>query len=235
MVNRFAISLFCLTGLLITPVLLAQPEDSSPIRRKARQCIERLYADTDARLEIEWVSRQTDWHPGGMVDSITVQYARNVRPRGQTTLRIEAWQHGRPIRRKSYAVFVRVFQPVLVSLTDIRAQQPLTLHQFTLAERDITRIKGEAATTLSAVSGMQSRRKIHKNDILTDALLMPTPLIQRGEWVTLVYDTPTISLEMEARALQNGAAGEIIWCISSDKSRRYRARVQETARAVLIP
>jgi flagella basal body P-ring formation protein FlgA len=62
----------------------------------------------------------------------------------------------------------------------------------------------------AAVVGLAARRTLRSGQALRSADLMKPELVQRGEAVTLVYETPGIYLTIRGKAMESGAEGDLI-------------------------
>ena len=230
---------FCLTALLIGSAVFAQTESvivgQHEIRQKINAFLESCYINQPARFETEWISDIPVWKIGQDIDSIAVHYGRNSLPRSQTIVRIEAYHNGRVIRRLSYSLRVRVFAQVFVSNENISSKTPLNPQQFTIAEEEITAVSGDPLLADASLANQQTRRFVRNGAILTTEMIEAIPLVARGDLITLRYDTGTIQVELQARAQQDGGAGEEIWCMGADGRKRYRARIESETTAALIP
>ncbi len=203
------------------------------IQAKVAGKIAQIYQGEPVRFEIEWVTRVPEWEIAESIDSIVVHYPPARQPRGQTVLRVEALHHGRVVRRLSYTVNVRVFRQVAVCQTKIYPHQPLAPDQFSWREAEITQLPGEVVQTPAQLRGMQARRLIRPGSILMSDALTPIPLIRRGELVTLRYEAESVRIDMQAKALQNGGANEVIWFFYPENRKRYKARIVNEALAIV--
>jgi len=64
--------------------------------------------------------------------------------------------------------------------------------------------------TPTAVVGLAARRQLRSGQPLRSADLMKPELVQRGEAVTIVYETPGIYLTIRGKAMESGAEGDVI-------------------------
>lgn len=228
-------------ALLLTAQLFCQNPPAEVRRIPAAELQERvrthllsLYAGRPERIEIEGLSRLQDWTPGWDIDSIAVRYNRQRLPRGNTVVSILAYRRKTVIRQLNCALLVRVFRRAATLAGTVRRDQPVDSSQLKWTEVEITRLHGEAVTDGAQLAGRLAARTLSAGDVLLEEYLKPVPLIRRGEAVRLRYDHQAVHIELQAEAMQDGAAGEIIWLRFTDGSKRLRGRVQQAGLATLV-
>jgi len=72
--------------------------------------------------------------------------------------------------------------------------------------------------TAAAVVGLAARRPLRPGQALRSADLMRPELVQRGEAVTIIYETPGIYLTIRGKAMESGAEGDLI-AVSNGQSK----------------
>ena len=94
----------------------------------------------------------------------------------------------------------------------------------------------DAITELDALVGMSARRALAADRPLRPADVMVTPLVKRGEPVTLLFQSGSVRITLRGRALEDGGAGETIRVLNSDSERTVEAMVEGPGLArVLVP
>lgn len=94
----------------------------------------------------------------------------------------------------------------------------------------------DAITELDALVGMSARRALAADRPLRPADVMVTPLVKRGEPVTLLFQSGSVRITLRGRALEDGGAGETIRVLNSDSERTVEAIVEGPGLArVLVP
>lgn len=94
----------------------------------------------------------------------------------------------------------------------------------------------DAITELDALVGMSARRSLAADRPLRPGDVMVTPLVKRGEPVTLLFQAGSVRITLRGRALEDGGAGETIRVLNSDSERTVEAIVEGPGLArVLVP
>lgn len=94
----------------------------------------------------------------------------------------------------------------------------------------------DAITELDALVGMSARRSLAADRPLRPGDVMVTPLVKRGEPVTLLFQSGSVRITLRGRALEDGGAGETIRVLNSDSERTVEAIVEGPGLArVLVP
>jgi flagellar basal body P-ring formation protein FlgA len=107
---------------------------------------------------------------------------------------------------------------------------------------DVTFVAASAATPADAIAeldqlvGMSARRALAPDRPLRASDVMVTPAVKRGEPVTLMFQSGAMRIAMRARALEDGAPGEVVRVLNTDSNRTVEALVEAPGVArVLIP
>ena len=111
-------------------------------------------------------------------------------------------------------VEVTVFHAVLV------AQKPL-LRGHVLERGDLSQEKINVNQTSSGyynnpeeLVGMVVRRAMQTGEVFSPRLLQAPKLVKRGEFVTVLAETPYLKVRMQGKALSDGAKGEVVRVIN---------------------
>lgn len=149
-----------------------------------------LRFSADATGELEMVSFTADPRTGQFDATFDIAGRRS----GPGPLRIsgtavETVEAATPVRALSRGDIVRA--------ADIRAvRRPKTAAEGAIAVADIL--------------GMAARRALREGQPIKADDLMRPQHVQRGAFVTLIYGSDGVSLSLKAKALENGAAGDLV-------------------------
>ena len=121
-----------------------------------------------------------------------------------------------------------------VTAAALRAGTPLE-GGMTLAWVERDRLPGDAILDLGEIEGLEARRRLAAGRVVRMRDARPEALIRRGETVTLGYASGALVLETSARALEDGAMGEIVRLSNLDTDRTVRGRVVGRKRAAVGP
>ncbi len=212
-----------------TPVPAAEQ-----LQHRIETYLSQRYQGMPVRLVFKWPQRRQTLFPMETVDSLIIRYPRGRLPRGNTVVTVDAFWNGKIVRRFNYTLKVRVFQKVWQSRERITARTLIKPEDFEQTEREITHLYGEPVTDIREIAGQITRRSLAPGNVLTRDMLKPAPLISRGDQVELVYRQSTVSIKMRARALQNGAEGEVIWFFFPESRKRFKGRVITRDQAAFV-
>ncbi|MRI33934.1 flagella basal body P-ring formation protein FlgA [Endozoicomonas sp. OPT23] len=105
---------------------------------------------------------------------------------------------------------IRLYKPVLTSLTLLSAGTKPGISQLQWQEKDIGELRRGYLTSLNELRDRQARRQIKAGTTLTPAMFKPEEIIQRGEEVILIVKTSTLEISMPGRSMEKGTMGKQI-------------------------
>lgn len=196
--------------------------------------LQKRYAEEEVRLEVRWMTPRKEWYLPHPPDSIGVRYHQNRLPKGHTVLTVVAFAKGRVFRQKSISLDVRVFRKVLVLTTLVPAGAAVGMGQVEWQEREITNLSGTPILNVDSLAQYRTRRYLHKGTILTTSVLAPPAIVEPGETLSLVYHQNQIQLTLQARSLQSGAEGDVIWFMFPDTRKRIKGKIINQHLAVVV-
>ena len=132
----------------------------------------------------------------------------------------------------AYAVSLRasgrlrsvVMAPVLIrAVARDEAIGPSDIHWI---EVDSERLASNVLLDADRLIGLNARRALPPNQPITEADVISAVAVVRGDLVTMVLESGTITLTAQARALDNGAAGDVIRVTNTQSSRTVEAIVE---------
>lgn len=126
-------------------------------------------------------------------------------------------------------VTIRVFADVVVANRPIPRNTQLTLVDLSLVRRELSAIHSGAYTRLSDVADMVLRNPVNKDTVLTAVMLSPKRLVQRGETVTIMAESPSVVIRTQGIALMDGHRGQTIRIQNSRSGRQLEAEVVDPA------
>jgi flagellar basal body P-ring formation protein FlgA len=84
------------------------------------------------------------------------------------------------------------------------------VNDVVIERRPKAEFQNEAPATASEVVGMAARRAVRQGQPLRGADLMKAELVQKNDFVTLIFESPGITLTMRGKALESGAEGDTV-------------------------
>jgi flagella basal body P-ring formation protein FlgA len=200
-------SLFCIVQVSLVAAEPIQSQES--IRESARQFIARLaereyhsppevkIGHLDARLMLTACTEllQTFLPPGG-------------RTLGNTTVGV------RCAGVKPWTLYVpaevTVFRQIVITSRPLARGTTLTTADLRLAKRNLAKLRAGYLTDVSQALGNNIKRSLPMHTPLTASVLEAPHLIQRGEHVTLFSESSKVRVRVIAKALMDGALGDMI-------------------------
>lgn len=86
-------------------------------------------------------------------------------------------------------------------------------------------VNGEFLGDAGRIVGLSLRRALRAGQILRQADLMKTELVQRNESVTVIFEVPGIMLTSRGKALESGAEGDVISLLNVQSKRTIQGTV----------
>jgi flagella basal body P-ring formation protein FlgA len=144
----------------------------------------------------------------------------------------QPFRNARPIALANMQEVVPATEVVLALLHGVRRGE-------IIRQSNVTRIRlpvsgqGSAASMgivqpalmTEAVIGMEATRTIAANQPLDARSLKPRIVVKRNDMVTVTSFAPGVRVETRARALENGAVGDLVRLQSSNRQGTYTANV----------
>ncbi len=120
---------------------------------------------------------------------------------------------------------IHIYKTVWVSKTGLNRNQVLDLATVSKEKRDITRLTAGYLLSDTPIEGMQIKRNIPANHVLTNIMLDSQKMVKRGERVTIVSKYGGIEVRAAGVALSDGSKGERIKVKNTSSKREIEAYV----------
>ncbi len=120
---------------------------------------------------------------------------------------------------------IHIYKSVWVSKTGLNRNQVIDLNQVIQEKRDITRITTGYLPAETPIEGMQIKRNIPPNQVLTNTMLDSLKMVKRGERITIVSRYGGIEVRAAGIALSDGGKGERIKVKNTSSKREIEAYV----------
>lgn len=92
------------------------------------------------------------------------------------------------------------------------------------------RLPADVITEPGQLAGQEAVRRLQEGRFLRAADIRPLALVRRNDVVTVVYHTPSMEISMLARAVGDGAEGDVVRIRNEDSGREFKARVSGAKR-----
>lgn len=90
-------------------------------------------------------------------------------------------------------------------------------------------------TSVAAVAGMTPRTTINPELALLDSMVRQRKQVERGDLVEVTVQTERTRIEAQAVAEESGGRGSLITVRNAKSGRRFRAKVQEKGKVLVVP
>lgn len=121
--------------------------------------------------------------------------------------------------------YIHVYKSVWVTNMALSRNQVLDLTAISKEKRDITRLTGGYLLADKPIQGMQIKRNIPANHVLTSTMLDSQKMIKRGERITIISRAGGIEVRATGVALSDGSKGERIKVKNTSSKREIEAYV----------
>jgi flagella basal body P-ring formation protein FlgA len=147
--------------------------------------------------------------PEGASELRVIVPADKVAPGLQNFL-LAAGGQGKEQARTWVRAEIRLFEDVLVSLRPIGRDRAILPEDVGVERRDIGALSTRPLSAKRQIAGKLAARAIGINEILTEPMIAAPKVIERGNALTLIYETPSLKIETPGRAMEDGRIGDVI-------------------------
>ncbi len=211
-------------GTLLAETPFTRVIPAQQLRQQLENFVHQHLAPTTARYQVEYLSPLSDWKVENAVDSIAVTAAGHGPLRGNVVLYFQAFSGDRLLRKRTYSIRIRTFEPVAVLAQPVQRGDSIPFHAISIVTKETTFLKGQPIH-FSASDTLFARRNLPQGHILTEADVRHSLLIKRGETAMLLFQQGVLQITLKARALNDASKGETIWFILPNNRKRIRATV----------
>lgn len=193
---------------LFAPATAAGKQSLARIAETVERYVRSEFADLGEISEVQISSLDPRLNLPACALPLETFPAQGQRRLGNTTVGVRC-EGARP-----WTLYVPV--RIVSRVTVMAAARPLP-RGSRLGAADLTPISRDAASLphgyfvdAEALLGMELRRAVRAGEPLTPSVVSAPPLVQRGQQVLLSAGSDAISVSLQAQALEDGAAGELI-------------------------
>ena len=122
---------------------------------------------------------------------------------------------------------IHMYKYVWVSKLGLNRHQILDLASVSKEKRDITQLTAGYLLADSPVEGLQIRRNVPANQVLTNTMLGSQKLVKRGDRITIISRYAGIEVRAKGVALGDGGKGEKIRVKNTSSKREIEAYVSD--------
>lgn len=145
---------------------------------------------------------------------------------GSIPVVVEAWVDGRLYRTVSLALRLSLVREVVVASYPVPRHGLVKATDVRLERRDIGMLTQEPLADLALAVGRRTTRMLAIGDVVvSDAVELP-PLIQKGEVVTVVVESPGLLVTAKGIAQEGGAVGQLVRVKNTVSGREVFGKVE---------
>ncbi len=130
---------------------------------------------------------------------------------------------------------VSVKEARLVVIDDLVADQPVQLNQLRVDSYEGPLSRQDTVTELKDAVGMMARFDVAAGTVLTKSMLEKPKEVERGDTVAVIVETGRTRIEAEGVAEQAGRTGAVIVVRNAKSGSKFRARVEEKDKVLVVP
>ncbi len=155
--------------------------------------------------------------------------------KGKVDLNFAIRNDKRVLRNIPITINLRVEQPVLVVKNPIKKDEPLTLENVSIENRETTLMADIAIIEPKNQIGLLSKISLMPGRIITPRMVAMPPIVKRGQESKIVFHNGNVNVSTDAICREDGIVGQIISAKNLANNRLVRVRVKEDGILEPIP
>jgi len=157
------------------------------------------------------------------------------RPLGEVTLEMAVLREGRSLKRFKIFGKVTLEQKVICTTRQLSPQSVIKPGDVRLCRRDVTNLsQRDIFTTEKPVVGQMLAKGLGPQEIITSRHLSHTPLIKRGEEVTVVLDQNGLLITTRGVTREDGYLGRHVRVRNARSKKEFQAEVMDAKTVKVI-
>ena len=128
---------------------------------------------------------------------------------------------------------IHIYKYVWVTKTGLHRNQVIDLASISKEKRDITRLTTGYLLADTPIEGLQIKRNISVNQVLTNSMLGSQKMVKRGDRITIISRYAGIEVRAKGVALSDGSKGERIRVKNTSSKREIEAYVSDKQRVLV--
>jgi flagella basal body P-ring formation protein FlgA len=127
------------------------------------------------------------------------------------------------------SVTVRRFSEVMVARRQINPDELVGENDFTFKREEVTSLSKDALVPGDNIAGMKSKTMILPGQVLCSRMFRALPLVKNRDLVTVVLESPGLTIRTKAMALKDGYRGDVIRVLNIDSKKEILTEVVTTS------
>jgi len=131
---------------------------------------------------------------------------------------------------------LKLYKELLVSVGEIKKEEPLSINDFNSVKINIANLKGTPFNSLEELNEYEAKININPGTVLIKEIMEKAPVIRPGSKIEAVLERGNVFVSMEAYSKQEGAKGDIIKIeVPMNGSRKiFKAKIENSNKATII-
>lgn len=236
MIRQRPLFIFCLAGLMLCLAWSAPAQDRDSTVLDATY-FKKLFFETVTKgapwptdkLEVSnfsFTPTSITMPPGVM----TCRIVNQLQPEylGRKVLTMALLSDGVEIERVKMQGDIELFDDVVIVKKNIGRATVLTEEDVQVQRRNITMLGNNLLQDLDAVLGKRLKTAMRAGEVLLASAIENTPVIKRGDLVTIMAESRGLSVAVSGEAKSAGAPGEVVRVKNLTSRREVLARVVDS-------
>lgn len=202
----------------------SQPFDTAGLTEAIRNLVVAGTGEDPTNVEVTLGTGQKIQVPAGTLTS-RVKPPASGRFEGSQLYTVEVMVDGRLVKRQPLRAQVRIRRPAVVTLQRIERGSKIVESLVALKKVDSSQVSGDALTDLASVLGRTAGRMLEPGRVIRVSDLSDPPLVKRNGNVSAFVKRNNVELAVDAKALEDGKAGQVIRIQNAASGRIFKARV----------
>jgi len=140
---------------------------------------------------------------------------------------------GKSLRRWYVPVILKWTTQVITLQHDVSAQAMLDSSMLVLAEKNVAGLRGQFWRNKDDVVGLKTRRAMRRGDVILSTQVVRPPLIQRGDYVTILVSLNGLKVRVAGVALKSGSRGDRL-LVQNIRSKKTLQSIAQDAHTVTV-
>ena len=147
--------------------------------------------------------------PAGTVSFKLFQKGR-TRLQGYVKLIAEVNVNGQVKNEVLLSGYIDVFESVVCTSRNLKRGEVIEKDDVYLAKRNVSRLSQKVITHIDKAGGLRAKHNIKADTCLKEWMLEKTPVVERGDIITIFAESGDLKVTVPGRVLMKGCTGDLI-------------------------
>ena len=166
------------------------------------------------------------WVPEGVI-TYEVSRISSRRFLGRVAMEVTVRVNDVPARSVRVCGKVEAYRDVLCAARDLRRGDIINASSLTTAKMPVSKIRNRILDTPASLIGMAVKHAVRAGQPMSSNLVAPPVLIRRGAKVTILAQSPCVTIRVPGKAVEQGAAGDFIRVRNLQSKKEVLAQVRD--------